>query len=703
MLFRFVKLHCNLVFSLFVFSCLIFSCVSQEKISSDFYQGLLADEDAARTKLFEKSLASENEYIRQASSDELAVLMSRGIKLSTKIMDRVMEEASPWWKDAFEATEPDVNEKKPSREKALFYLLDFEQGATSNEARSYVLNELAKYKDFFCEHETAAIEAHYAVSHLRYNNALEYFRAFQDTIYDSDDSFKKEWPSQIPQLFIEYPNLINDLGRAFQFTSSGKEGLDLFIKWEAGLPENQYDDLRFRLNFYAGRIARRVGSSQTNQAIAYFERALALAPDSEQEDSCIWYILDLSLTGPIPATFDRFIKYIPQWHSAGTYNNLLERFLHRLVSGREWNRVIRIFNLLKDTGNVAAKPGYAYVIARAIEENYLSAEDKRLAARSLDLSAADAKAFMQYSYDNSNLFIMPAIFYRMKSSDALGLPFLNFNEEDKPCGCNDKEVIPSHLIQFLIGFFNNGAAHLANPYIKTCEKKMCPAELRTLAHTLDEAGLYPQSMGIATLYINREGYERSRRDMELMYPRPYKNLIENQSKEFDIDPPLFFALVRTESAFQSAIVSRAGAVGLSQLMPSTAKDQAERIRRGGGPDFFDSEEKIDSTNPELNVYIGTYYLNYLRGYLNDMYLALMAYNGGQNRVRRWHNANRLPMDLFLETVPIYETRDYGKRVTAIGKVYSELYYFSIADSAASEGDAVSSVSSEESSASSTSN
>ena len=695
MLFRFVKL---LAFS--IFSLLIFSCVSQEKIDGGFYQALLLHEDekaehsanlpSEKAKLFEKALASENECIRRSAADELAVLMSHGVKLSAKTMDRVMEEASPWWVGAFEATAPADTApaakgksagivSAPDKNKALNYLLNLEQGITSNEARSYVINQLLKYDNFFTEQETAAIEAHYALSQLRYGDALIYFRAFQKAANDSGDDSKKEWTEQAPQMFIEYPNLINDLGRAFQFTSSGREGLDLFLKWEASL-SSEYDDHRYRLIFYAGRVARRIGSSQTNQAIALFERALVLAPDGEQIDACIWYILDLSLTGPVPAAFDRFEKYIPQWHSAGTYNNLLERFLHRLVSGREWRRVVRMFDLLKDTNARAAKPGYAYVIARAIEENFLSAEEKRIAARSMGVASADAPVFLRYAYENSNLLMMPAVFYRMKTSDALGLPFLNFLEECKPCDCQNEEVSPSHSLRFLLGFFTNGAEHLVNPYIKSLERKLCPAELRTLAHTLDEAGMYPQSMGIATLYINKEGYTRSRRDMELMYPRPFRELIENQSKKFDIDPPLFFGLVRTESAFQSAIVSRAGAVGLSQLMPSTARDQAERIRKEGGPDFFNSDNNIDSTNPELNVYIGTYYLNYLRGRLDDMYLALMAYNGGQNRVRRWYNANKLPLDLFLETVPIYETRDYGKRVTAIGRIYGDLYYLPEGDS-----------------------
>ena len=684
MLFRSVKLHCYLLFLFFFFSCLIFSCVSREKVDDSFYLGLLTDEDKEeKRKMFEKSLASDNEFIRRAAADELAVLLSRGIKLSTKTMDRVMEEASPWWVSAFEVTAPVVAASSvknktenfpPDKKKALYYLLNLENGVRSDEARSYVLNELSKYSGFFTEQETAAIDGHYALFQLRYNDALIYFRAFQEDADNSGDDGKKEWTEQMPQMFVEYPNLINDLGWAFyQVKSSWNEGLNLFLKWEAGM-SGDYDDLRFRLLFYSGRIAQRIGGSQRNQAIALLERALVLAPDGVQEDTCIRNILDLSLTGPVGATFDRFEKYMPKWHDAGTYNNILERFLHRLVSGREWNKVIRIFNLLKDTDARAAKPGYAYVIARAIEEGYLSAEDKRIAARAVNETSADAQTFLRYAYENGNLLMMPAMFYRMKASDALGAPFLDFKEEDEPCACPDDGASPSHLLRFLLGFFNNDAEHFANPYIKSSERNLCPAEQRILAHALDKAGMYPQSMGVATLYINKKGYARSRRDMELMYPRPFRELIEAKSKEFDIEPPLFFGLVRTESAFQSAIVSRAGAVGLSQLMPSTAKDQAERIRKGGGPDFFDSNNNIDSTNPELNVYIGTYYLNYLRGNLDDMYLALMAYNGGQNRVRRWYNANKLPMDLFLETVPIYETRDYGKRVTAVGRIYGELYY-----------------------------
>jgi len=579
-------------------------------------------------------------------------------------MERVRSSVSPFWAAAFEAVEPAANSNTLNKEKIISYLLNIEHGAASSEARLYVLNECKKNKIFFTQIEEGAIEGHNAASLARYNEALNSFRAFQTD---------GKWPDEIPQLFIEFPNLINDLGRAFQYTASGNEGMVLFMKWETGLLD-ETDDLRFRLLFYAARIARRIGSSQNAQAISLFERAFAFAPDTEQLDACIWYIFDLSLTGSISIMFERLERYVPQWHNGSSYNNILERYLHRLVSAREWRRVVRTYDIIKDSGAAVAKSGYAWVIARAMEEGYLNAEDRRLAARALgagSASSADAAAFMRIAYNESGVFIMPAIYYRMKSAESLGLPFLEFAENN---ASEDRKESPSMALEFLLGFFSNDAARLSNPYIRLLEKELSPGELQTLAQSLEKAGIYTQSMRVVSLYVNREGYVRTRRDLELMYPRPYLELIEEQAKEFDITPHLFFALVRTESAFQSAVVSRAGAVGLAQLMPNTAREQAERIRRGGGPDFFGSDNNVDSTNPVVNLYIGAFYLNFLRGRLDDMYLALMAYNGGQNRVRRWRASNNLPLDLFLETVPIYETRDYGKRVTAISVIYEQLYY-----------------------------
>ena len=113
-------------------------------------------------------------------------------------------------------------------------------------------------------------------------------------------------------------------------------------------------------------------------------------------------------------------------------------------------------------------------------------------------------------------------------------------------------------------------------------------------------------------------------------------------------------------------------MGLAQIMPATGREMAGFIRRAGGPDYT---LNFDLNNPEINLHLGTFYLNRLMGLFgNNLQLSLMAYNGGMGRVRTWIAGNTLPIDLFTETVPILETRDYGRIVIAGAAIYDYLYY-----------------------------
>jgi soluble lytic murein transglycosylase len=147
----------------------------------------------------------------------------------------------------------------------------------------------------------------------------------------------------------------------------------------------------------------------------------------------------------------------------------------------------------------------------------------------------------------------------------------------------------------------------------------------------------------------------------------------------DLGVEILFGLIRTESFFRADAVSRAGAVGLAQLMVPTAQDMANRIARRGGPDYR-GPNGIDLVNPEINVHLGSYYLRYLTEQMGNPMLALLAYNGGMGRMRRWLNNDRsqsggsLPNDLFLESIEYPETREYGRRVLAAAAVYGYLYY-----------------------------
>jgi soluble lytic murein transglycosylase len=656
----------------FLFSLYAAAC-AQPQIQKDFYQGLRSkrvsqSEVASRgeagadtLRFFEKALNSSNVYIRQAAAEELADLMYEGAQLSAATERQMRREASNSWAAAFDAVGT-----TPNKEKVLAFLLN-SGGDTliSNNAALYTMEECAGQEgDFFSKTESAAIDGHFADSRSRYNEALVFFRAFQED---------GKWPDQIPLLFLQYPALLADLGRAFQYTASGGEGYDLFLQWEKTLgggatPGPDEDRLRFTLLFYAARMLRRRG--QTDPAIALFEKALPLAPEDIQADACIWYILDLSLGMDFNTIIQRLEQFIPQWHDDAYFDDILEQVSRELTSKKEWKNLIRVFTLIRERGSGDARARYAWIIARAIEEGYLTAEEEQVAARAaLAAEAANAEdealsaAFMRIAYSADTSF-----YYRWLSAAALSEPFLKLGEASRTKGK------PQPALAFLLGFFSNDVPEYAMPHIRALEKELTPDELRALAEALDKAGMYAQSIRLVSQYIHREGYTPVKRDMELLFPQAFKKLVEKYADETGLDPALLYGLIRTESAFQSDIISRAGAMGLTQLIPSTAEEMAARIRRGGGPDYTAEDGGLDLNDPEVNIHLGAYYLSYLMGRFEDTRLSLLAYNGGMGRVQRWYDADNLPPDLFLESVAYTETRDYGRRVMAAAAVYQELYY-----------------------------
>ena len=130
-----------------------------------------------------------------------------------------------------------------------------------------------------------------------------------------------------------------------------------------------------------------------------------------------------------------------------------------------------------------------------------------------------------------------------------------------------------------------------------------------------------------------------------------------------IDPALAHAIIRQESQFDPAAKSPAGALGLMQLMPATAKEIAKK--RG-----WDHQTTWLTSQPDHNILLGSAYLNELLKRFNGSYpLAIAAYNAGPSRVNGWLEAFGDPrtgtinwID-WLELIPIAETRNYVQRVT----------------------------------------
>jgi soluble lytic murein transglycosylase-like protein len=126
--------------------------------------------------------------------------------------------------------------------------------------------------------------------------------------------------------------------------------------------------------------------------------------------------------------------------------------------------------------------------------------------------------------------------------------------------------------------------------------------------------------------------------------RRYTRLIDRAARELSLDRNLIHAVVRVESAFDPRAVSRAGAVGLMQLMPQTAERYGVR----------------DSRNPTQNIYAGVLHLRRLIQQFNDVVLALAAYNAGENAVINY--GYKVP--------PYPETQNYVRKVLTFYRQYS---------------------------------
>jgi soluble lytic murein transglycosylase len=150
------------------------------------------------------------------------------------------------------------------------------------------------------------------------------------------------------------------------------------------------------------------------------------------------------------------------------------------------------------------------------------------------------------------------------------------------------------------------------------------------------------------------------------YPRAYSEPVARNSAVNGLSEGLMFSLIRAESGFSPAIKSPAGAIGLMQLMPSTAKATA-RERGEFNP--------LRLTVPEYNIQLGTrHFRDLMKDYEGEAIYSIAAYNAGAAAVDRWRrNMKGLKLDEFVESIPYQETRDYVKKVYASAATYRQLY------------------------------
>ncbi len=182
-------------------------------------------------------------------------------------------------------------------------------------------------------------------------------------------------------------------------------------------------------------------------------------------------------------------------------------------------------------------------------------------------------------------------------------------------------------------------------------------ELLTAAEIARRNEMYDRAIGAADLTVNVH-------DFSLRFLAPYRDVLQEHIQEHGLEEAWVYGLMRQESRFVSSAKSGAGAAGLMQIMPATARWVANKL----GLKSYRNKliHQLDT-----NLRLGTYYMKSVLSQFDDSpVLATAAYNAGPRRARQWRGDNPMEGAIYTESIPFDETRDYVKKVMSNTMYYS---------------------------------
>jgi len=255
----------------------------------------------------------------------------------------------------------------------------------------------------------------------------------------------------------------------------------------------------------------------------------------------------------------------------------------------------------------------------------------------------------------------PFGFYPRLAAEEIGRPLAL---PAAPPAVSDEEISAmEHRIGFAraVKLFRLGLRDEGNHEWAWQLRGMSDRELRAAAE-------YARRQGVLDRMIATSDRTRGEIDLQQRYPTPYQRTLSELAQSAGIDQAWIYGLIRQESRFVEDARSGSGAQGLMQLLPKTAGYVARRI---GLQDYRPSRINEADVNLRLGI-------SYLKLVYDDQggepLLASAAYNAGPRRLRQWRGTLATPMDgaVFVETIPLNETRNYVERVLVNTMIYAAL-------------------------------
>ncbi|MEI6873590.1 MAG: lytic transglycosylase domain-containing protein [Spirochaetota bacterium] len=490
--------------------------------------------------------------------------------------------------------------------------------------------------------------------------------------------------------------LVASFAKAFLYSGMSAEGLGLMDSLGAAKGvESPSASNAWVAAYYKGRMLKVLGRQA--EAARLFKTLAKSAGDPVDRDSALWYALDSdwqaldAAAAPeknwsSPRARNRalaesklalLVGASETWTEASTFNDLVEPFFRLAVMNGDWELTESFALALSGRLGRGLSARSLYLAGRARELGLIVPSARiPLAPAGVDPAGLERgpgrpSDGILASARFASVTAMPnaSDYYRLVASarldrdlsplpQAASVPARILPRE----GPKNEEQDLRASLEGLLGF---GLASVAWTLASEHLELLDDGDLHELATAYAGSGRPTDSM----LFINaldERGAKLTKRDVELLFPRPWLPEIRSSLGDSGIPEALVLGLLRSESWFRPDIQSRAGAVGLAQLMPATAADIAKKLRL----------TSYDLTNPADNIRLG---MKMFRDLLVEnegrVLPALFAYNAGRGRLKRWlAESDGLPDDLFLESLSYEETRQYGRNIVTAGAWYASLYY-----------------------------
>ena len=321
-----------------------------------------------------------------------------------------------------------------------------------------------------------------------------------------------------------------------------------------------------------------------------------------------------------------FAKVKPQYYN----DALLDWEIRLALKQHDWKHVVQ---LISDSKN-KTEPCWQYWLARALEKQGKISEAKTI-YESL------AKNRQYYGFLASIRLKIKPSFENEKPTTNIDVlkPYQSVTEQVKTLYQTKQDLQASRLL---------------NDFISELPKEEASALVYWIASEL-------KWHGKSVVLSNNETLNNQ---LTLRFPLAYRSSVQRYSKKYTVPLELVYAIIRQESGFRENVVSSAGALGLMQVMPQTARmvSKNDKIPLGNQKQLFQSQK---------NINIGVAYLKQLsKRFDNHPILVAAAYNAGPRQVVYWLKTHPpKQIDLWIETLPWQETRNYLKNVMAFYVVY----------------------------------